>query len=595
MAGDKKITQLTAVATPTAADVVAIVNGGATKKVTRDNLTKHTLQVKNNFSDLASTATARTNIDADGAYWNANKIQSIDVVATAPSANNILKYNGTKWQPQADLGSTGAVWGNITGTLSNQADLVTTFARYTENANDLSDLDSTATARTNIGAANANWNANKIQDIDVSATAPTSGQVLKYNSTASKYEPATDVTDTNATKIQGIDVESTAPVSGDVIRYNSTASKYQTIDIRNDFYTESEVDTIATAKSNKASDLSDLNSTATARTNLGADNAYWNANELQSVAISATAPVAGQALKYNGTTSKWEAQTDATGSTPVDSVFSRTGAVLATANDYTLDQIGNPAVNKAFNFANKALEFNWTNPTGTSAAFKLEASANFSGDLIHIHQHTGNPGASTLLGMEASDSDVKGIVIDITSTAGIRNNQQYVSSLSGTAPFVINATAVNTNLNSDLLDGKHSTAFASATDFSAHTAATSAHGATGALVGDTDTLTLTNKTLTREAKTTQSLTDTATIAWDWSNGSYAYVTLGGNRTLGLFSNGVDGDGALYIDPNSTARTFVVNAGYNLPQGTSVEIAASQTCILQVTRINSVVRSQLQYF
>ena len=41
MSADKKITELSPLTTPELTDLVPIVNGGATKKVTVDNLTKH--------------------------------------------------------------------------------------------------------------------------------------------------------------------------------------------------------------------------------------------------------------------------------------------------------------------------------------------------------------------------------------------------------------------------------------------------------------------------------------------------------------------------------------------------------------------------
>jgi hypothetical protein len=174
-------------------------------------------------------------------------------------------------------------------------------------------------------------------------------------------------------------------------------------------------------------------------TNLGGAGAYFDANKVQGVSVWATAPNAGELLRYNGTSTQYE-------------------SLPPTANDYRLDQIDNPTVDKTFNMSNKKLKYTFNNPSaGTAGAFEIEGIGAFSGDLIHIHQHIGNPGAVNLISLEAEDADAQGIVIDVVNTAGIVNNQQYVSSLANTAPFVITATAVNTNLNADLLDGSHKT------------------------------------------------------------------------------------------------------------------------------------------
>lgn len=113
----------------------------------------------------------------------------------------------------------------------------------------------------------------------------------------------------------------------------------------------------------------------------------------------------------------------------VDSVFGRTGAVVAVDDDYTLDLIDNPAASVAFNFGNnKTLDFSSVDTTVTpgQGVFNFQASGAFDGRLVHIHQHTGNPGADTvLLELEAEDSDVLPLSIsgagtwDIETVAGI--------------------------------------------------------------------------------------------------------------------------------------------------------------------------------
>ena len=72
----------------------------------------------------------------------------------------------------------------------------------------------------------------------------------------------------------------------------------------------------------------------------------------------------------------------------------------------TLDTVGNPAANKNFTMANKQLKFSYTAPATSDGGFEIEATGGFSGDLVHIHQHTGNPGAVDLLHLECDDADV---------------------------------------------------------------------------------------------------------------------------------------------------------------------------------------------
>ena len=80
------------------------------------------------------------------------------------------------------------------------------------------------------------------------------------------------------------------------------------------------------------------------------------------------------------------------------------------AGNILLNEIGNPGGNTTFTMSNKLLAFRYTAPTPAGAfegAFEVEAIGGFTGNLVHIHQHTGNPGAGTvLLDVEASDTDV---------------------------------------------------------------------------------------------------------------------------------------------------------------------------------------------
>lgn len=71
-----------------------------------------------------------------------------------------------------------------------------------------------------------------------------------------------------------------------------------------------------------------------------------------------------------------------------------------------LNDIQNPDGNTLFNCGVNQVKLKWTSPVTADGAFELDVSGNFTGDVLHIHQHTGNPGASDLVHLEAEDTDV---------------------------------------------------------------------------------------------------------------------------------------------------------------------------------------------
>jgi len=79
-----------------------------------------------------------------------------------------------------------------------------------------------------------------------------------------------------------------------------------------------------------------------------------------------------------------------------------------------LDQVLDPNTNKSFTMGNNTLEFVYSAPVPgvSSGAFAIEATGNFNGDLIHVHQLTGSPiTGSKMLYVETTDTDV--IPLDI--------------------------------------------------------------------------------------------------------------------------------------------------------------------------------------
>lgn len=208
---------------------------------------------------------------ADGAVTAAKLNQM------SATSGQVLGWNGTAWTPTANGVSTTLNSGNIyVGNASNVATAVSPTGDVTI---------------TNAGVTSVD----KLKGKTLSATAPTNGQVLKYNTTTSAWEPAAD-TDTNTT-------------------YTGSTSI-------------------------------NLNGTSFERTALTGDvSAAANSNAttvagIQGRSVSNTAPTTGQVLGWNG--SSWapaaDANTTYTGSTSINlngTSFERTaltGDVTASAN-----------------------------------------------------------------------------------------------------------------------------------------------------------------------------------------------------------------------------------------------------------------------
>ncbi len=82
------------------------------------------------------------------------------------------------------------------------------------------------------------------------------------------------------------------------------------------------------------------------------------------------------------------------------------------------------------------------------------------------------------------------------------------------------------------------------------------------------------------------LTDAATVAWDFSLGPIATVTLGGNRTLGAPTNIGVGTWALIVKQDGTgSRTLAYNAAYLWPGGTDPVLSTAANAVDLLTFIS----------
>lgn len=152
--------------------------------------------------------------------WSAGDILGRNISSTAPSKDDVLRWNGTSWTPSAISAGSG----------SNP-----TIAGY-----GLSKSGDTLSAR----SSSALWNAAYLQDNAISSIKPSADQVLQYN--GSVWAPAalkginvfagaglTKNADTlyalngtamwNANLLQGRNIATTAPATNDVLKWNGSS------------------------------------------------------------------------------------------------------------------------------------------------------------------------------------------------------------------------------------------------------------------------------------------------------------------------------------------------------------------------------------
>jgi hypothetical protein len=164
-----------------------------------------------------------------------------------------------------------------------------------------------------------------------------------------------------------------------------------------------------------------------------------------------------------------------------------------------------------------------------------------------------------------------------------------------TASFVGNLTGNASGLSANIPESKVTNlvsdlaAKALATDLTTHTAATAAHGATGAVVGTTNTQTLTNKTLTSPAITTPTFTGSlSSINGTWNIDGSGNATFNAEVDCGSIVN----SGLLYTKGSFKIRnkaddawldfmtrdTALSEAVYSLTQIGSITISSSDYAI-----------------
>ncbi|MEZ4827522.1 MAG: tail fiber domain-containing protein [Bacteroidia bacterium] len=214
-------------------------------------------------NDITNTTPAGG--DLGGLYPNptVTKIRNVAVSTTAPSSNQVLKYNGTQWAPATDavddadasttneiqslslsgttlslsLGGGSVVLPSGGGSYTAGTGISISGANVITNTGDTdasNDITNTTAAGGDLGGLYPNPTVTKIRNVAVSTTAPSSNQVLKYNGT--QWAPATDAVDdadaSTSNEIQSLSLSGTTLSlslgGGSVVLPSGTSSQWTT-------------------------------------------------------------------------------------------------------------------------------------------------------------------------------------------------------------------------------------------------------------------------------------------------------------------------------------------------------------------------------
>ncbi|MEO1216900.1 MAG: tail fiber domain-containing protein [Bacteroidota bacterium] len=326
-------------------DVGEIYSAGTGINIAAGNIIENTGDT-NPSDDLTTSSTAGG--DATGLFsaLTVTGLQGAAVSATAPTSGQVLKWNGTEWEPGLDQGTiyTAGTGVNITG------------ANVIENTGDTDGSDDITTATAAAGDVSGTFPTLSVTGLNgnaVANTAPATGEVLKWNGTqwapgadgGNTYTGGTGITVTGAnvinndgdtdasddittstaaagdvsgtfptltvTALNGNAVANTAPTTGEVLKWNGT--QWEASADNDNTYTAGTGISIASniVTNTGDTDASDDITTATAAAG-DVDGTFptLTVTGLNGNAVANTAPTSGQVLKWNGT--QWAPGTDDT-------------------------------------------------------------------------------------------------------------------------------------------------------------------------------------------------------------------------------------------------------------------------------------------
>ncbi|WP_212002647.1 hypothetical protein [Chitinophaga sp. HK235] len=297
---------------------------------------------------MKSTTTATKNLntnptftidaDKDAAIWNANKLASVAISATAPTANQVLTFNGTQWEPKAPAsGGTGFI---INGTTPQTADFnitgyadVGTAVRVGGNITAGGGVTAaTGTFSSTVSVANGlsltNLTTGSVPFIGASGLVTQFNGQFFWDNTKTALGLGTNVPK-NKLEITGQAAGLGETVFTSGLRLSNLAAvapgaantKMLSINTNGDVIVT--VNPLSTRKIKLVAGSGVIDFGATGEQDLSADRTWtikvdsskniWNANKIQNNAVATTAPNDGDVLKWNTATQLYTPAPDITG------------------------------------------------------------------------------------------------------------------------------------------------------------------------------------------------------------------------------------------------------------------------------------------
>ncbi len=421
----------------------------------------------------AQTLSNKTATIAAGNIIEASSINGITTASGPLTTGQVLTATSATtagWSLVADSSITGAISAahGGTGVSSPTTGFVAvsgnpfTFTKASPSGNFVGTTDTqTLTNKTLTVAGGNTLEATSVQTVIVSGTAPTTGQVLTATSgTSAAWSNISAGSFTGTLAVANGGTGSSTLTAGNFVVGNGTGA----------------VDTTKVAPAGVVVGTTDTQ-TLTNKTLLSATNTI-ESTSVRGVAVSATAPTANQALiATSGTAAAWTSITSSVISGTIDVPHGGTGASTLTAGSFLVGA------------GTSMVDTSKVAPTGDVVG--TTDTQTLTNKTLTYTTNTINPSILRDVNIGATAPTANQVLVASSSTAAAWGSLP-VGSLSGTLPVSSGGTGVNTLTAGSFLVG----AGTSPVD-------TSKVAPSGAVVGTTDTQTLTNKTLTATTNSIQ--------------------------------------------------------------------------------------------